>query len=461
MPFLGDNYLLPTQQAAEIFAEIKDLPIIDPHNHSNTQEILANENYPDIWRVEAATDHYVWELMRKRGTPEEFITGTASNFDKWVHLAGIFDDFASNPVYEWFHLDLRNMLGITDRLESATAQQIWDESLIALKLEQNRPRELLRRMQVESMCTTDDPADVLDAHEQIAEEEGAGWIRPTWRPDRYANIFKADWTAQVDRLESRVQDFVGSIHTLGDLVAALQWTHDYFEQHGCLATDHGIQVPFGYAVEETRAEEVFQSRRAGNDLTPEDVRDYMSYMMHQFGAMNARSGWVTQVHMGAVRDVRQSIFNTLGPDSGGDVITNELAILDPLKDFLNAFDGQLKVVLYCLDPAHVPVLATLSRCFSDQVRVGAAWWYNDTPYGMRQHLECLASMDLLYNFPGMVADSRKILSFGSRTEMFRRVLAWVLGDMVKREQIPDDLATRLARHVCYEGPKEFFGFGAK
>ncbi|HMF32487.1 MAG TPA: glucuronate isomerase, partial [Candidatus Lokiarchaeia archaeon] len=164
------------------------------------------------------------------------------------------------------------------------------------------------------------------------------------------------------------------------------------------------------------------------------------------------------VHIGAIRDVRDSIFHTLGPDSGGDVISNQLAIIDPLKDFLNEFDGRLKVILYCLDPSHLPTIATLSRCYGNMVRVGAAWWYNDTPLGMKQHLECLASMDVLNIFPGMVADSRKILSFKSRHEMFRRVLAWILGDMVLRGQVPDDLAVRLAKHVCYEGPKEFFGF---
>ncbi len=458
MPFLDARYLLPTDEAARIFDEIKALPVVDAHNHSNVQEILENKNYFDIWQVEAATDHYVWELMRKRGVPEKYITGQAPNSQKWMRLCAVFDDFVGNAVYEWMHLDLQHMLGVADRISKANAKTIWDKTLEVLQLPSNRPQELLKRMNIESMCTTDDPADVLTAHEQLAEQMGPGRIRPTWRPDKAMNIFKPDWTQYIDRLSTRVQEGTGPIKTLGDLVAGLKWTHDYFANHGCIASDHALEVPFGNTPEEKLAEKAFQKRRDGEGLNPKEIQNFLAYLLHQFGELNTKSGWVSQLHIGAVRDVRASLVTTLGPDSGGDVSRQNIAIVEPLRDFLNAFDGKLKVVLYCLDPTHLPTLATLSRAFGERVTIGAAWWFNDTPNGMKQHLEYLATVDLLMNFAGMVTDSRKILSYASRTEMFRRVLASVLGNWVKNGQVPEDLAIRLAKHVCYEGPKKFFGF---
>ncbi len=461
MPFLDSRYLLPSNEAMRIFEEIKALPIVDAHNHANVQEIVANKNYSDIWQVEAATDHYVWELMRKRGVPENYITGKTLDYEKWTCLCAVFDDLVGNPIYEWMHLDLRKMLGVSERISKATAKAIWEKTLEVLQLPSNRPQELLKRMNIESMCSTDDPADVLTAHEQLAEQLGPGRIRPTWRPDKAMNIFQPHWNQYIDHLSTRVQEETSPIKTLGDLVAGLQWTHDYFARHGCLASDHALEVPFGYTPQEALAEKAFQKRRNGETLNSEEIQDFLAYLIHQFGDMNANAGWVSQLHIGAMRDVRTSIFTTLGPDSGGDVSRQDIAIVEPLRDFLNAFDGKLKVVLYCLDPSHLPTLATISRAFGDRVAVGGAWWFNDTPFGMKQHIEYLATVDLLMNFAGMVTDSRKILSYASRTEMFRRVLAWVLGDWVKRGQVPEDLATRLAKHVCYEGPKKFFGFDKK
>nr|MDO8112289.1 glucuronate isomerase [Candidatus Sigynarchaeota archaeon] len=235
-------------------------------------------------------------------------------------------------------------------------------------------------------------------------------------------------------------------------------THEYFEKHGCRASDHGIQVPFGYLVFGTRANEIFKKRMAGKDLTPEDVRDYISYMMHQFAEMNSQSGWIMQVHLGAVRDYRTWLLDKLGPDTGGDISDHTTSIVEPLKDLLNAFDNKLKIVLYSIDPNQAPTLATITRAFGKDVNLGAAWWFNDSPVGMKRQLEYIGSVDLLANFAGMVTDSRKLVSYGSRTEMFRRVLSDVLGTMVEKGQVPEQIATKLAKNICYDNPKAMFGF---
>jgi glucuronate isomerase len=455
MAFLDENYLLSNPTAFKILKEIINLPILDAHNHADVKEIARNANYNDIWFIEAATDHYVWEMMRKRAVPENFITGNASNKEKWLKLAEVFEDFVGNPTYEWIHLDLQRRLGITKLINKANAEAIWDEAQKILQDPAKKPLALLKEMRVEAMCSTDDPVDLLENHQQLAKNPDAPKILPTWRPDKAMNIFKPDFPQYIEKLSARVKKPINSVK---DLVKALQETHDYFEQNGCKASDHGIHTPFGFKVPEERAEQAFQKRLKGLELSKEETSNYMSYLMHQFGEMNAKSKWVTQIHIGAVRDYRESLYTKLGPDVGGDLSDHLIEIVNPLKDFLNAFDGRLKIALYSLDPNHWPTLATLTRAFGHMVNLGAAWWFNDSPIGMKRQLEYILSIDLLMNFVGMVTDSRKLMSYGSRTEMFRRVLADVLGNMVEKGQVPEELAIRVAKFMCYEGPKQFFGF---
>ncbi|MHA1821981.1 MAG: glucuronate isomerase, partial [Promethearchaeota archaeon] len=427
--------------------------------------IVENKNYSDIWQVEAATDHYVWELLRKRGVEEKYITGSASNYEKWMKLAEVFEDFVGNPVYEWVHLDLRRRFGINELISKETAQLIWEKAKEVLARDDKRPQALLKEMNIESMCTTNDPIERLEDHEKMIKIAGLGYIRPTWRPDNVMNIFKPDWKVYIKKLSDRVGFDIKNIE---DLEKALKITHDYFAKFGCLASDHGVQIPYGFDVEKEEADIVFKKALNDEDIDDEEMAIYMSYMMHIFAKLNAEKSWVMQIHIGAVRDIRDSLYENIGPDSGGDVSDHNIEILDPIMEFLNKFDEQnkyidekyrgLKIVLYCLDPSHQATLATLSRAFGKNIALGSAWWFNDNPIGMKRQLEYIGSVDLLMNFAGMVTDSRKIMSYGSRTEMFRRVLSDVLGEMVKKGQIPKNLAIRTAKYICYEGPKKFFGF---
>lgn len=455
MPFLDENYLLTSPIAKKIFAEIQSLPILDAHNHANVKEIFENKPYTDIWQVEAASDHYVWEMMRKRGVNEEYITGNRTNQEKWLALANIFEDLAGNPSYEWIHLDLQRRLGIKTLINKQTGLEIWNESQKILQQSEKYPQSLLREMNVEVMCSTDDPLDSLELHQQLQKSLKSPKILPTWRPDKAVNIFKKDFPDYISKLGQRVKK---NMTTIDDVVDALQTTHIFFEKHGCVASDHGVQIPYGYEVPKTLAEAAFQKRLSGDSLSSKEIQDYMSYMFNEIGEMNAKSNWVTQIHIGAVRDIRNSLFNKLGPDVGGDVSDHLIEILNPLREFLNRFDNRLKVVLYSLDPTHWPTLATLSRAFGEKVNLGSAWWFNDSPIGMRRQLEYIGTVDLLMNFAGMVTDSRKLMSYGSRTEMFRRTLSDVLGSLVERGQIPEELAVRTAKFICYDGPKHFFGF---
>ncbi|GAB4252570.1 MAG: glucuronate isomerase [Acidobacteriota bacterium] len=452
MAFLDEHYLLTTPTSRELFAEIRDLPILDPHNHASAREIVENRPWSDLWEVEGATDHYVWELMRRRGIPEEKITGTASNHDKWLALARVFPEFIGNPTYEWVHLDLRRRLGIFDEICAETAEDIWCKSLEKLAGDDLRPQAVLESMQVETLCTTDDPTLRLPYHETAAEAVRYTAVLPTWRPDKAMDPTQPAWRSFVEGLAEETGE---TPEALGGLEAALAKTHAYFRRLGAVASDHGFSTIWTGPVARTRAEEIYRRAWEGESLSLLDRRDFQAYLLRLFGEWNRDAGLVMQLHVGAVRDYRHKLWKELGPDSGGDISTQQVDFAEGLRWFLNEFDGTLKIVLYCLDPTHLPTVATIARAFPN-VFVGAAWWFNDSPLGMEQQLKYLATVDLLYNHAGMVTDSRKILSFGSRTEMFRRVLCRVLGEMVEAGQVPLRRAMELARRLAYDRPYELF-----
>ena len=451
--FLGQDYLITNETGKRIFASVKDLPILDPHNHADVAAIARNENFKDAWELFAATDHYVWEVLRKAGVPEEKITGGASPHDKFIAMAEVFDQIAGNPVYEWIHLDLR-FLGIEDLLSAETGELIWRKVNEILAKEKSRPQALLKRMNVGVMCSTDDPADTLEYHRIVNESVGRTIVRPTWRPDAAMKAGKPGFPAYIERLGKR---WGVRITSLGELLDVLRKSHDFFAENGCRASDHGLELASGGNGDGKAAAETFRKALAGEPVSPAETANYMDCLLGEFGEMNSRSGWVMQLHMGAVRDVRDFLFRTIGPDSGGDVSDLFQSHEANLIRFLNRFDGRLKVVLYCLDQGHQATLAALSRAFGSTVRLGSAWWLCDTPIGMKRQLEYIGSVDLLSAFAGMVSDSRKLLSYGSRFEMFRRILSSTLGGMVEAGQMPEPVAAKLAKTMCYDGPLAFFG----
>lgn len=452
MGFLDNRYLLESDAAEKLYEQVKDLPILDAHNHGDVKEIVENKGWNNIWEVEAATDHYVWELMRKRGVPEEKITGAASDKEKWLALAEVFPQFAGNPTYEWIHLDLKRRFGIEETISKYTASVIWEKTSARLKQDDMKPQRLLKEMNVQIMCTTDDPTSDLEYHKRAREEIEGVRILPTWRPDKAMNIDKASWKGFVQELGDKTSTDVSIVE---GLVLALEKSHDYFAEQGCVASDHGLLEPLGYEVTVARASSIYEKAMAAGSLERDEVNDFKAYMMQQFGRMNKEKGWVTQLHIGAVRDYRDVLNLKLGPDSGGDLSTNSIEISENLKSFLNRYAEDMQVVLYCLDPTHLPTLATIARAFPN-VSLGAAWWFNDSPFGMEHHLKYTGTIDLLSNGAGMVTDSRKLMSYGSRTEMFRRVLCNVVGDMVNKGQMPYEVGSDLVQRISYTRPLELF-----
>ena len=453
MSFLDDKYLLESDSAVAIYAAVKDLPIIDPHNHADVAEIAANGNYSNAWQVFAATDHYVWEVMRKRGVDENSITGSATPKEKWMELARVMPEIAGNPVFEWIHLDLRRRFGITDVLCSENAERIWDEVNARLATDDFKPLALLQAMNVEVMCSTDDPVDTLEYHAAVNEKAGRVVIRPTWRPDKAMRIHYPGFRDYVAKLGGR---FGIEIDSVEKLVEALQKSHDYFAEKGCRASDHDTPHPLPGNATLAEADVVFQRALAGETMSQADIDTYQDYLTIKVAEMDMRAGWVYQMHMCVIRDVRDTLFQSLGMDVGGDISEFYVNIAKPLCGFLNHFDDRLKLVLYSLEPCHQAALAAVARAFGKNVRLGSAWWLNDQPYGMSTQLEYIGNVDVYSCFAGMVSDSRKILSYASRFEMFRRTLSNVLGGLVLKGRMPQEIAEKIAVMMCYTEPKKFF-----
>lgn len=453
MSFLDDKYLLESDSAVAIYNAVKDLPIIDPHNHADVAEIAANGNYSNAWQVFAATDHYVWEVMRKRGVDENSITGSASPKEKWMELARVMPEIAGNPVFEWIHLDLRRRFGITDVLCFENAERIWDEVNAKLATDDFKPLALLKAMNVEVMCSTDDPVDTLEYHTAVNEKAGRIVIRPTWRPDKAMRIHYPGFRDYIAKLGKR---FGIEIDSVEKLVEALQKSHDYFAEKGCRASDHDTPHPLPGNATLAEADVVFQRALAGETMSQADIDTYQDYLTIKVAEMDMRAGWVYQMHMCVIRDVRDTLFQSLGMDVGGDISEFYVNIAKPLCGFLNHFDDRLKLVLYSLEPCHQAALAAVARAFGKNVRLGSAWWLNDQPYGMSTQLEYIGNVDVYSCFAGMVSDSRKILSYASRFEMFRRTLSNVLGGLVLKGRMPQEIAEKIAVMMCYTEPKKFF-----
>ena len=456
MSFLDERYLLESPVAEEIYSSIQALPIIDAHNHCDVKALSEDRNFTDIWDAEAATDHYVWECFRKVGVPEEYLTGkNHSNYEKWMAIAKVFWKIAGNPTYEWIHLDLKRRFGIDAVIGEDTAQMIWDKTKEMLAKPEMSQQALIRAMNVETMCSTDDPVDTLEYHKALASSSIAGRVRPTFRPDKAMNIFKPEWPDYIEKLEKRWNTQFKCIHCL---LGTLRDAHDFFAEMGCCASDHGVNVPWSYQVSADDANAVFQKARSRKPLTQDEIITYISFFINEMAELDAEKNWVFQYHIGAERDIRDSLYKALGPDVGGDTGNVETSYLKPMLPLLNRFDGRLKVVLYNMVPEHTGTLAQLTRAFGEKVSLGSAWWLNDSFIGMKRQLEYIGSVDVLANMAGMVSDSRKIMSYSSRHEMFRRTLSTALGAMAERGQMPKEVAIKLAAELAYSRPKALFGF---
>ena len=439
--FFGSDVLLRTPAAKALYEGVKDLPIVDYHCHLNEKEIRDNRGFSDLGELWLGGDHYKWRAMRACGVDEAYVTGDADFSEKYEKYASIFPRLAGNPLYYWTQMELGLIFDIHTPLGPDTAADI--RKAANEKLEHIRVSHLLEQFKVAYIATTDDPVSDLSAHGTYGETV----VAPTFRPDRMLSLDSAALAelATVSGVET---------DTLCGLKAALTARLDYFVAHGCRISDHGMDyLPVADCGAEA-AEALYARKDA---LTAEERWVLSSHLLHFVAALYAQRGMVMQLHFATYRNVNTAMFGRVGRDAGFDIMRGEVDT-DRLVVFLDTLNkaGKLpKTVLYTLNPACVPALCTLSGAFPN-VRVGAAWWFNDSVEGIRRQLKLTAEYAVLGTNLGMLTDSRSFASY-ARFDFFRRILADLVGEWVEQGEYAMDHAKQLMYDVCYGNVKEFLG----
>ena len=454
--FLDKDFLLSTETARHLYHDFAaHMPIIDYHCHLDPKEIYEDRRFENITQVWLGGDHYKWRLMRSAGVEERYITGDASDrekFQKWAETIGL---AIGNPLHHWSHLELKNYFGYEGALNGDTAEEVWQ--LCNEKLRTMSARSLIVDSNVKALCTTDDPADSLEWHQKIAADASFDVkVLPSHRPDKALGIEKSDYLDYLKRL--------GEIESFAQLCDALLARLDFFCSLGCRVSDHGVDaVPFAPASGE-EVEAIFRRRLAGQMPSALEEKQFKTALLLVLGRAYARKGLVMQIHFGVIRDNAKRVFRALGPDAGIDSIGDQASIRS-LAAFLNALDetDELpKTILYSLNPNDNAAIETVMGAFQNgsavgKVQHGSAWWFNDHKQGMTEQMTSLANEGFLAGFVGMLTDSRSFLSY-ARHEYFRRILCELLGSWVENGEYPnDDKALKtIVQGICVKNAERYF-----
>ncbi|XPF93355.1 glucuronate isomerase [Colwellia sp. RE-S-Sl-9] len=463
--FINNNFLLQTDVAFTLYHEYAaDMPIIDYHSHLSPQEVAENKQWDNLSQVWLNGDHYKWRQMRTNGINERYCTGDASDKEKFEQYASIMPYVLKNPLYHWSHLELARYFDIDDCvLNSETAENIWQRSQETFK-QGLSARQLLVKSKVKLICTTDDPIDSLEHHKALADENFVVKMLPTWRPDKAMAVENpTSYNEYINKLAT-VADH--QISTYQDLVAALRIRHQYFHDHGCRLSDHGLSTCYFATVTEREIERIFKKVRSGDALLSFEIEKIKTALLLEFGRMDAEKNWTKQLHLGAMRNNNSRMLKAVGADTGFDSI-GDYSQGEKLSAYLDALDAEQllpKTIIYNLNPSDNELIATMIGNFQDgssagKLQFGSGWWFLDQKDGIERQIEALSQLGSLGRFVGMLTDSRSFLSF-TRHEYFRRVLCNILGNDIKNGLIPNDLALigKMVQDICYNNAAEYFGF---
>ncbi|TRX22149.1 glucuronate isomerase [Flavobacterium franklandianum] len=460
--FIHDNFLLENKFAEELYHNYsKNQPIIDYHNHLSPQLIAEDTIFDNITKVWINGDHYKWRAMRTLGINEQFITGNASDKDKFLNWAKTVPYTMRNPLYHWTHLELARYFDITELLNEKSAEKIYEEASSKINSQEYSTRNLLRKVNAEFVCTTEDPIDTLEHHQKLAKNPFETKVSTAFRPDKAILISNDGYNDYINILGEKAGL---TIDTYSDLCSALRNRIDYFDKKGCKLCDHGLDQVYFENFTENEINTIFKKKRENGTLSNEEALKFQSAILLFLFETYHEFGWVQQLHLGALRNNNARMHRILGPDTGWDSIS-DYPQAQKLSAFLNALDSKdklAKTIIYNLNPADNEVMATMIGNFNDgsvkgKVQFGSGWWFLDQKDGMTKQLNALSNMGLISCFIGMLTDSRSFLSF-PRHEYFRRILCNLLGDEIKRGELPNDMEWigKMVSDISYNNAKEYF-----
>jgi len=463
--FLDDNFMLHSRTAEILYHEYaKDLPIIDYHCHLPPEEIAENKMFENLTKIWLDGDHYKWRAMRANGVDEKYCTGNAPDPEKFKKWAETVPYTIRNPLYHWTHLELSRYFGINDILNPSSADKVYKTATSLLKTEDFRVRNIMRKMKVEVVCTTDDPIDSLNYHKKIREDKFEIQVLPAWRPDKAMVVENAAvYNSYLDKLA----EVAGiDIKTYTDLLQALKLRQDFFETMGCRLSDHGLETFYAEDFTEKEISAIFLKIRSGKSLDHLEILKFKSALLLRFAEMDHDKGWTQQFHIGALRNNNTKMFRKLGPDKGFDSI-GDFEVARPMSKFFDKLDlnGKLtKTIFYNLNPRDNELMATMTGNFNDgiipgKMQFGSGWWFLDQKDGMEKQINALSNLGLLSRFVGMLTDSRSFLSY-PRHEYFRRILCNIIGNDVEKGEVPNDMEWlgKIVQGISYYNAKEYFKF---
>lgn len=463
--FLDKDFLLKTTTAKRLFHDYAaDMPIIDYHCHLSPKDIAEDRIFNNIAEVWLHGDHYKWRAMRTNGIDERYCTGDKPDLEKFEQWAATVPYTMRNPLYHWTHMELQRYFNVTEQLSPANAKAVYEHCNALLQTQEFSVRNLLRKMKVKLVCTTDDPVDSLEYHKAMQEEGADIKMVPAFRPDMAMNVGNTETFLQYVR---KVEAAAGmQVNRFEDYLMALKRRHDFFAQMGCRVSDHGLEEI--YADDHT-AEEIiiiFERLLKGETLCLKCQRQFKSAMLVHFAEWDHEKGWVQQFHLGALRNNNTRMMNQLGPDTGWDSIGtfDQGKALSKFLNGLDTSDKLTKTILYNLNPADNEVLATMVGNFNDgsvagKIQFGSGWWFLDQKDGIIKQLNALSNMGLLSRFVGMLTDSRSFLSF-PRHEYFRRILCDLIGTEVEEGELPNDIEWlgKMVQDICYNNNVNYFNW---
>jgi glucuronate isomerase len=463
--FLDNDFLLGSEAAKRLYHEYaREMPVIDYHCHLPPQQIASDHRFENLTQAWLYGDHYKWRAMRTNGVEEGFITGDKPDWEKFQKWAETVPYTLRNPLYHWTHLELQRYFDVPDVLNGRTAQKVYETCSAKLQTSEYSVRSLLRKMNVQTICTTDDPVDTLEYHRQLKQDGFEIPILPAFRPDNAMNVDNpATFNGYVRRLEAATNV---AISNFNDYLFALENRHDFFASMGCTVSDHGLEEMYAEEFTGWEVEAIFNKVRAGKELNDLERRKFKSAMLVHFAEWDWAKGWVQQFHLGALRNNNTRMTQRLGPDTGWDSIGDfsQGRALARFLDRLDKEDKLARTILYNLNPADNELIATMIGNFNDgsvagKIQFGSAWWFLDQKDGMTRQINALSNMGLVSRFIGMLTDSRSFLSY-PRHEYFRRILCNLFGEEMTNGELPNDMEWigKVVRDICYYNARQYFNF---
>lgn len=463
--FMGDDFLLQTETAQVLYhRHAAKMPIFDYHCHLNPKDIAEDRQFKNMTEIWLTGDHYKWRALRTNGVDEKYITGDASDWEKFEKWAETMPYTLRNPLYHWSHLELRRFFGIDEVFGPKNARKIYDLCNEKLATPEYSCRNIIRKANVHTICTTDDPIDSLEYHRQIKASGFEVAVLPAWRPDRAMMV---ETPISYNQYINQLASVCGmEINTFSDLMTALDKRHQFFHENGCRLSDHGLDTAYAEEYTSDEIDALFIKVRVGYRLTSREILKFKSCMLHEFGVMDHSRGWTQQFHIGPLRNTNTRMLQKAGPDTGFDSIGDKLVAdsLSKMLDRLDAEDKLCKTILYNLNPRDNELYATMIGNFQDgslpgKIQWGSGWWFLDQKDGMEKQINTLSNLGLLSRFVGMLTDSRSFLSY-TRHEYFRRTLCNLIGNDVENGEIPADmeLLGQMVEDICFNNAKNYFNF---